>query len=174
MNSQFVNSDDGIYNPTRTEHGLAGNTLSADQVIGNRLKVLKPTIAYKGSPHSARRIHWPKGYLTGEVYSWVYDDNGNLFWMFGEPVKGRTSIYVKHEPGRFKVVPSAGGSQYLLSNDSGSSLFDIPSFDHLDRVFSKVLLIGGIGAGVYFLSPFFPEIRDGFQHVSNQLKKKLS
>jgi hypothetical protein len=163
MQSNYIHSG-------RVSGGLAGQTLSADKVIGNRLKVLKPTIAYKGHPHSPDTLSWPKGYLTGEVYSWVYDDNGNLFWMFGEPVKGRQSIYAEHEPGRFKVVPSAGGATYLPANDSGSSLFHIPSFGNLNDVFSRVLLVGGVGLGLYFVSPFFPDIRDGFEHLADKLK----
>lgn len=179
MASTFVDSDNsllgdpagyGWYQPSDSDNGKT----SADDVIGNRFKILKPTIGHRGGINSTDLVTLPKGYLTGEVYSWVIDDRGHVWWMLGEPTKSTTPIFVKHEPGRFKIVPSAGGmfNQNLdeAASGSGSGI----GLNDIDSILKKVLLIGGIGIGFYFLSPFFPAIRDGFEDLSDTISSHFN
>jgi hypothetical protein len=49
----------------------------------------------------------------------------------------------------------------------------LPSFGQLNGFLGKALIIGGVGAGLYFLWPFMPEIKMGFDHLAGDVKKHL-
>jgi hypothetical protein len=145
--------------------------ISAAKVIGNRLKMKKDTTVHLGYIGSPNTKVWPKGYLSPPVDTWVTDDNGNVYWSFGElkPIR-----YVKHKPGQFKLIRDYSGPS--LNNSSGSSWLDFLDggqkgglLGSVNKTLSKVIIIAGAGAGIYFLSPLFPEIRDGFEHLADKL-----
>jgi hypothetical protein len=145
--------------------------ISADQVVGNRLKMKKPTTVYLDYAGSPNTKVWPKGYLSPKIYSWIMH-NGDLYWMMGED----RPEYVKHATGQFKLIHDYGAPSTNPSHSQGS-LFDLFGsadngiFGQLDSILSKVLIIGGIGAGIYFLGPFLPAIRKEMKDLAGDVKQ---
>src|SRR5699024_4893049 len=106
------------------------------------------------------------------VYSWKIADDGSLFWMIG----WANPVYVKHDPDVLELVPYEGGASYIPGHvtDNGGSLFNFsgPGLEKLDDILKKALLIGGVAVGGYFLMPFLPVLKDGFEHVADSFKNE--
>ena len=92
-------------------------TRSANQVLGNRLKLLKPVKAYIGHPNSTNLENWNKGKITAPVYSYIERPDA-IWWQIGE-IEPR---YVKHETGAFRIVPDSGGADQLKQDQPAPNI----------------------------------------------------
>jgi hypothetical protein len=102
---------------------MADKSYTYSQVIGNRLKMLKPAKAYVDFIGSPDKVNWPKGYVTAPVYSYI-EKNGNLYWQIGSGI-GATPRYIKHKQGLFKLIPDSGGAKYLENDSQDGSWFSL-------------------------------------------------
>lgn len=130
---------------------LLADSFTADQVVGNRLKIRKDVTVHLRHPHSGDTETWKSGFLSPPVYSWVQHSDG-LYWVIGElkPIR-----YVKHQKGSMKLIPDHGGAQYLQKNNSDNFLTN-PFKDLSKNLKDTIKLITPfivLGAGIYFGAP---------------------
>ena len=96
------------------------DSFTADQIVGNRFKVLKDVTAFVSYPGNSETEQWSQGTYTPVVNSWVTREDG-VYWMFGEMTPYR---YVKHDKEAFKIVPVTGGDVVDLKFHSKSGKAD--------------------------------------------------
>lgn len=127
------------------------DSFTADQVIGNRLKLKKDVVVRLGNPASSETETWKAGFLSPPVYSWVQRNDG-LYWVVGElkPIR-----YVKHSKADFELIPDSGGAKYLEpGNNSGWFTNPFENFEKNIKDTLKVLVpVAVIGVGIYALGP---------------------
>lgn len=130
-------------------------TLTADKVIGNRLRVQEDSTLYLGRPNSGTTEILKAGRLTPPVFSWVEKADG-VWWVFNEI---GTPMYLKHQSS-LDVVPDSGGAQYLPEDLNGGRQFDFGAVGAaVDLLSAKnvgraikvllVLFVGFIGIQIY-------------------------
>lgn len=130
-------------------------TLTADKVIGNRLRVQEDSTLYLGRPNSGTTEILKAGRLTPPVFSWVEKSDG-VWWVFNEI---GTPMYLKHQS-NLDVVPDSGGAQYLPEDLNGGRQFDFGAVGAaVDLLSAKnvgraikvllVLFVGFIGIQLY-------------------------
>lgn len=138
--------------------GLA-DSLTADQIVGNRLELEKDVTVFVGHPGSINTEVWKAGFVTPQVYSWVEKSDG-LYWVIGElqPIR-----YVKHDPKALEVVPDSGGAQYLKkAKESFLNTFGI-DFSEFNIGNNQLLTAGLIIAGATVAIPLTTNlIRNSF------------
>lgn len=119
--------------------------LTADKVIGNRIKVHKNVMLEIGHPGSGNFELLNAGRLTPPIYSYV-ERNGTVYWVFGEL---GISYYLPHDSS-FEIIADSGGAQYLqppkasaldVFNNFGKTLIDTQTA--LKKVAIGTAIIGG-------------------------------
>lgn len=98
-----------------------GDSFTADQIVGNRFKILKDVTAFVSYPGNSETEQWSQGTYTPVVNSWVTREDG-VYWQFGEMTPYR---YVKHDKEAFKIVPVTGGAQYLVKEEEKKNPLDV-------------------------------------------------
>lgn len=94
-------------------------SVSADKVVGNRLRVKNDTPLILGFVGSGETEIIKAGRLTPPVYSWV-TDNGTVYWVLNE--LGRNRL-LKHESENLEIVADSGGAKYLEDSTEGGVTF---------------------------------------------------
>lgn len=133
-------------------------SVSADQVIGDRLETLQDVIVYEGFPGSDRTRVWKQGKLTPKVETWI--KNGELvFWSFNEepPI-----LYAVHSSQNFKRVPDSAPTVSQEKPGLFSNL--VPSLGATDAtgIFGQIriiLVVASILAGIVALIQFIKLFR---------------
>lgn len=74
-------------------------TYGADQVLNKTLIAAKNLVAYYAFPFSSSKFNILAGHNIGVVYSYIYNNQKNLWWMFYDDM-GK-AFYVEHKPGLF-------------------------------------------------------------------------
>ncbi|WP_409029439.1 hypothetical protein [Gracilimonas sediminicola] len=143
MSSRFV---------TISPQNLAlADSFTADQVIGNRLKLKKDVVVRLGNPTSPDTEVWKAGFLSPPVYSWVQKTDG-LYWVVGElkPIR-----YVKHSKSDFELIPDSGGAEFMAVNgDNGWFTNPFENFEKNIKDTLKILVpVAVVGVGIYALGP---------------------
>lgn len=122
--------------------------MTADQVIGNKIKLTAPVTVWTGYPGSSRTETWGPGTavrVTPVVYSYVMK-SGDVYWEF----KGATDKFLKHDASKMDIQSYSGGADYLNTKSDSPSISlggftDLLTVDNLD----KVLKIGLFGIAGY-------------------------
>ena len=109
----------------------AGLDKTADYYIDATLRAKEPVKIYSSTDHAKKVLikEVQKGSIVGEVFSWVKDSAGDLWWQLKE------GGFVQHAPGRFDPA--------LATNSSSGK--KIETFNKLANAGNGAELLGGLG-----------------------------
>lgn len=138
-------------------------SLTADQVIGDRIKLKQSALLHVGYPGSPRTFTWKKGLTTPPIQSWIERPDGTYFVFDLDPTPPNTMptpVYMKHEGKEqgSRVLGKFNQSKIEQELEDSRSFLDqlFPGFDEQFTPLARILKVAVIVlAALLFLITIF-------------------